>query len=86
MQIKRFEAKNLTDALRQIKRELGSEAVILSAKDIRKENRLLGVSRKIGVQVTAAVDDLQLLLELGWTISRTDHWPEWKPGAEFRRQ
>lgn len=57
MQIKRFEAKNMTEALRQIKRELGSEAVILSAKDLRREHRLLGISRKIGVEVTAAVDD-----------------------------
>lgn len=57
MQIKRFEAKNMTEALRQIKRELGSDAVILSAKDLRRENRLLGISRKIGVEVTAAVDE-----------------------------
>ncbi len=57
MQIKRFEAKNMTEALRKIKRELGSEAVILSAKDLRRENRLLGISRKIGVEVTAAVDE-----------------------------
>jgi len=57
MQIKRFEAKNMTDALRQIKRTLGPEAVILSAKDLRKENRLLGISRQIGVEVTAAVDE-----------------------------
>ncbi|MGD9330944.1 MAG: Ada metal-binding domain-containing protein [Desulfobacterales bacterium] len=57
MQIKRFEAKNMTEALRQIKRTLGSEAVILSAKDLRRENRLLGISRQIGVEVTAAVDE-----------------------------
>ena len=57
MQIKRFEAKNMTDALHQIKRTLGPEAVILSAKDLRRENRLLGISRKIGVEVTAAVDE-----------------------------
>ncbi len=56
MQIKRFEAKNMTEALRQIKRELGPEAVILSAKDIRKESHLLGISRKVGVEVTAAID------------------------------
>lgn len=56
MQIKRFEARNMTEALRQIKRELGAEAVILSAQDIRKENRLLGITRKVGVEVTAAVD------------------------------
>jgi flagellar biosynthesis protein FlhF len=57
MQIKRFEAKNMTEALRLIKRELGPEAVILSAKDLRRENRLLGITRKIGVEVTAAIDE-----------------------------
>ena len=56
MQIKRFEARSMTEALRQIKRELGAEAVILSAKDIKKENRLLGITRTLGVEVTAAVD------------------------------
>ncbi|MFZ7125695.1 MAG: Ada metal-binding domain-containing protein [Desulfobacterales bacterium] len=56
MQIKRIEAKSMTDALRQIKRELGPEAVILSARDIKKENRLLGITRTCGVEVTAAVD------------------------------
>lgn len=56
MQIKRIEAKNMTEALRQIKRELGPEAVILSAKDLTKENRLLGITRTCGVEVTAAVD------------------------------
>jgi len=57
MQIKRFEAKNMTEALALIKRDLGPEAVILSARDVRRENRLLGLSRKVGVEVTAAVDD-----------------------------
>lgn len=57
MQIKRFEAKNMTEALRKIKRELGADAVILSAQDLRRENRLLGISRKIGVEVTAAIDE-----------------------------
>ncbi len=56
MQIKRFEARSMTEALRQIKRELGAEAVILSAKDIKRENRLLGITRTLGVEVTAAVD------------------------------
>lgn len=58
MQIKRIEAKNMTEALKQIKRELGPDAVILSAKDIKKENRLLGITRTCGVEVTAAVDVL----------------------------
>ena len=36
MQIKRFEAKNMTTALRLIKDELGPDAVILSARSLRK--------------------------------------------------
>jgi len=35
MQIKRFEAKNMTEALRLVKKELGSEAVILSARSLK---------------------------------------------------
>lgn len=58
MQIKRIEARNMTEALKRIKRELGPDAVILSAKDIKKENRLLGITRTCGVEVTAAVDML----------------------------
>jgi flagellar biosynthesis protein FlhF len=56
MQIKRFEAKDMTEALRQIKRELGPEAVILAARDLRRTSPLLGISRKVGVEVTAAAD------------------------------
>jgi flagellar biosynthesis protein FlhF len=63
MQIKRFEAKNMTSALRLIKKELGPDAVILSARSIKKENKLLGRVRSVGVEVTAAVDSYQLPAE-----------------------
>ncbi|MGD9236589.1 MAG: flagellar biosynthesis protein FlhF [Desulfobacterales bacterium] len=63
MQIKRFEAKNMTSALRLIKKELGSDAVILSARSLKKENKLLGLVRSVGVEVTAAVDSYQLPAE-----------------------
>jgi flagellar biosynthesis protein FlhF len=56
MQIKRFEAKNMTEALRLIKKELGSEAVILSARSLKRESGLLGALKKNGVEVTAATD------------------------------
>ena len=57
MQIKRFEAKNMTAALRLIKAELGTEAVILSARSIKKSPGILGMPRYSGVEVTAATDD-----------------------------
>ncbi len=48
MKIKKIRAKNFSDALAQVKKELGSDAVILSSED-RKGNRPY-------VEVTAAMD------------------------------
>jgi flagellar biosynthesis protein FlhF len=56
MQIKRFEAQNMAEAFRMIKMEFGPEAVILSARHVQKETGLFGVTRNIGVEVTAAID------------------------------
>jgi flagellar biosynthesis protein FlhF len=56
MQIKRFEAKNMTTALRLIKDELGPDAVILSARSLKKGKGIFGSLRTSGVEVTAAVD------------------------------
>ena len=57
MQIKRFEAKNMSEALRLIKKELGPDAVLLSARSLKKQGGLLGGFRKMGVEVTAAIDN-----------------------------
>jgi len=57
MQIKRFQAKNMTEALRLIKKELGSEAVILSARSLKRESGILGALKKNSVEVTAATDN-----------------------------
>ena len=56
MQIKRFEAKDMTTALRMVKEELGSDAVILSARSIRKGKGFFGSLKYAGVEVSAAVD------------------------------
>jgi len=58
MKIKRFEAENMAEALRQIKKEFGEEAVILSAKTMKKGKRLLGKKETQLVVVTAAVDKI----------------------------
>jgi Zn-dependent M28 family amino/carboxypeptidase len=34
--------------------------------------------------LTGAVDDTQLLFRVGWIVSQTPIWPEWKPGTEFK--
>ena len=56
MQIKRFEAKDMTTALRMVKEELGSDAVILSARSKRKGKGFFGSLKYAGVEVSAAVD------------------------------
>lgn len=56
MQIKRFEAKDMTTALRMVKEELGSDAVILSARSKRKGSGFFGSLKYAGVEVSAAVD------------------------------
>ena len=34
--------------------------------------------------LTGAVDDLQLLFEVGYRVAQADRYPEWKPGTEFK--
>ena len=74
MQIKRFEAKDMTTALKMIKEELGPEAVILSARSVKVENRILGSVKTTGVEVTAATD-----ASLGSGASHSDPYPVERP-------
>jgi flagellar biosynthesis protein FlhF len=54
MQVKKFEAPTLQEALDHVKRELGPEAIILQTK---KYKRGFGLMSKPSVEVTAAVSD-----------------------------
>jgi flagellar biosynthesis protein FlhF len=54
MQVKKFEAPTLQEAIETIKRELGPEAIILQTKQNR---RGFGLMSKGSVEVTAAVSD-----------------------------
>ena len=71
MQIKRFEAKDMRTALRLIKKELGSDAVILSARSLKKENKIIGRIKSVGVEVTAAVDEYHLPDEIKPALATT---------------
>jgi flagellar biosynthesis protein FlhF len=53
MELKKFEAPTLAEALQVVKRELGPEAVILSTKN---KKSAWGLMNKTSVEVTAAVD------------------------------
>lgn len=54
MQIKRFEADDMNEALRLVKREFGQDAVILSAKEVTPSG-ILKAMRKKRIVVTAAM-------------------------------
>ena len=54
MQIKRFQAATMADALERVKRELGLDAVILSACSRKNAKGLFAPFKKTGVEVTAA--------------------------------
>ena len=69
MQIKRFEAKNMTAALRMIKGELGPDAVILSARSLRKGKGFFGSMKYAGVEVTAAIDTRETKGERGDSVN-----------------
>ncbi len=56
MQIKRFEANTMAEALSIVKSELGPDAVILSTKSTRRGAGAFGLFGKPMVEVTAAVD------------------------------
>ena len=77
MQIKRFEAKNMTTALRLIKDELGPDAVILSARSLRKGKGFFGSMKYAGVEVTAAIDNPRLPAGNSNTLGRISVDQNW---------
>lgn len=58
MQVKKFEAPTMQEALKLVKTELGPEAIILSTKNHRKG---FGLLSKASVEVTAAIAERTLL-------------------------
>ncbi len=56
MQVKRFEAVDMQEAIRLVKQELGPQAIILSTRSVKKGNGTFGLFGRSMVEVTAAVD------------------------------
>jgi flagellar biosynthesis protein FlhF len=56
MQIKRFEAGDMQEALRQVKEAMGPEAIILSTKTLTLSSPRSGTGKRKGVEVVAAID------------------------------
>ena len=56
MRIKKFTANNYSDALEQVKKELGDEALIMSTRSIKPNTLLAGRNAASKVEITAAVE------------------------------
>jgi flagellar biosynthesis protein FlhF len=56
MQIKKFEASDMKEALKLVKHEFGPDAVILSVKKVENSKGLFGFNKSSGIEVTAATD------------------------------
>lgn len=56
MHIRRFEAATTAEAVRQIREELGDDALVLSVQKTRRKHGPFGMLSKPGVEVTASVD------------------------------
>jgi len=56
MQVKKFEAVNMAEAIEAVKRRLGSDAIILSTRKVKKGGGVFGILGRQIVEVTAAAD------------------------------
>jgi flagellar biosynthesis protein FlhF len=56
MQVKRFEGTEMQEVLRQVKQELGAQAIILSTRHIKKGKGAFGMFGRPMIEVIAAVD------------------------------
>jgi Zn-dependent M28 family amino/carboxypeptidase len=36
--------------------------------------------------LAGAVEDLRMLMEIGYRVAEVERWPEWKPGSEFKKR
>ena len=76
----------MPEALRAIKREFGSEAVILSARSLKKERGIFGNPKKTGVEVTAAIDSFLSEAKTQNTVKAVNGWvPQRKRGDDQNR-
>ena len=62
MKIRKYEARNMSEALQQVREDLGEGAVILNSRQIRRNNRF-NLHDEARVEVTAAYDELPAVAE-----------------------
>ena len=71
MKVKTFHALTMQDAMRDIKEELGPDAIILSAKEVREGGRPLKAFNRPVLEVMAASDqDIQQCSQSGKNVQQ----------------
>lgn len=63
MRVKRFVGENVAETMGKVKKELGSDAVILQTRQFR-EGGVFGLFGKVKVEITAAIEDRPVLKPL----------------------
>jgi len=63
MQIKRFQANDMAEALKMVKNEFGPEAVILSAREVKGSRSVFNPFQKKEVEITAAIDQTEITIK-----------------------
>jgi flagellar biosynthesis protein FlhF len=61
MELKKFYADNMQEALKKIKTELGPDAVIISSKMVRPKKGIRGIFSKKIIEVVVSFDDAAYL-------------------------
>ena len=56
MQVRKYQAASMNEALKLVRRDLGSQAIIVSTKTVGGMKNKDSFSRQPGVEVTAAID------------------------------
>lgn len=86
MRVRRFVGDNVAETMGKVKRELGSEAVILQTREIR-EGGFLGLFGKTRVEITAAIEEKPVIVQktqaskVGYHVEETKS-PKVRPVAD----
>lgn len=70
MELKKFYADNMQDALKKIKNDLGPDAVIISSKMVRAQKGLKGLFSKKMIEVVVSYDETESKKKPGLTYGR----------------
>ncbi|MFZ3131612.1 MAG: flagellar biosynthesis protein FlhF [Desulfosporosinus sp.] len=90
MRVRRFVGNNVAETMGKVKRELGSEAVIIQTREFR-EGGFLGLFGRTRVEITAAIEEKPVTAQKTPVSNYTAHVeevksPQVRPGSDSKEQ